>query len=216
MRHLSREQRCCFFRRSNAINAALPVWVLALFPCMLLCSVVTPLFSATSIPLDLPVFAQQADIIADVNVVSLESYWATPAGEKAIRTRVTFTINKLLKGAVSSPFSLDLLGGTVGGRTVQVPGIPQLAIGQRLIIFAHGPGNAYVSPFLGVDQGVLRVIRDQATNTDRVLRWWGQPVNESQDFKSRVAPSPLAAADQLRSANSVDEFSQQVSKMLNQ
>jgi hypothetical protein len=81
--------------------------------------------------------------------------------------------------------SLDSLGGKVGDRTVQVPGVPKLEVGQRLIIFAHGPGNAYASPFLGLDQGVLRVIRDQATNTDRVFRWWGQPVSATESFRGR-------------------------------
>jgi hypothetical protein len=64
--------------------------------------------------------------------------------------------------------------------------------------------------------GILPVHRYRATNTDRVLRWWEQPVNESQDFKSRVRPSQVGAAEQLRSANSVDEFSQRVSKLLTQ
>ena len=94
--------------------------------------------------------------------------------------------------------------------------MPKLQAGDRLILFSYAPDRTFVSPVIGFDQGALRVIRDTVTNVDRVYRWRGQAVNESQPFKSQIAPSPTTAAEQLRSANSVGEFSQRVSNLLNQ
>jgi hypothetical protein len=163
--------------------------------------------------LDLPELAQQAEVIADVTVTGLQSFWVSPAGGKAIRTRVTFSLNSTpLKGQVTSPFTLDFLGGTVGNHRMEVSGMPQLQVGDRLILFSYGPDKSFVSPVIGFDQGALRVIRDQQSNTDRVYRWWGQPVNESQPFNSRV---PVSAGT-TTAANTVPEFLQRVSTMLHQ
>jgi hypothetical protein len=168
--------------------------------------------------LDLPELAQQAEVIADVTVTGIESFWASPAGGKVIHTRVTFSLNSApLKGQVTSPFTLDFLGGTVGNRRMEVSGMPKLQFGDRLILFSYGPDKTFVSPVIGFDQGALRVIRDQQNNVDRVYRWWGQPVNESQPFNSRAPVSTgTTTAEQLGTANSVEEFLQRVSTMLHQ
>jgi hypothetical protein len=166
--------------------------------------------------LDLSELAQQAEVIADVTVTGLQSYWASPAGGKAIHTRVTFSLNSApLKGQVGSPFTLDFLGGTVGNRRMEVSGMPKPQVGDRVILFSYGPDKTFVSPVIGFDQGALRVIRDQQNNVDRVYRWWGQPVNESQPFNSRL-PVSAETAEQLRAANSVDEFLQRVAAMVHQ
>jgi hypothetical protein len=168
--------------------------------------------------LDLPELAQQAEVIADVTVTGIQSYWASPAGGKAIHTRVTFSLNSApLKGQVASPFTLDFLGGTVGNHRMEVSGMPKFQVGDRLILFSYGPDKSFVSPVIGFDQGALRVIRDEQNNVDRVYRWWGQPVNESQPFNSR---GPLSAGtkatQQLGAANSVEEFLQRVSSLVHQ
>lgn len=168
--------------------------------------------------LDLPELAKQAEVIADVTVTGIQSYWASPAGGKAIHTRVTFSLNSApLKGQVTSPFTLDFLGGTVGNHRMDVSGMPKFQVGDRLILFSFGPDKSFVSPVIGFDQGALRVIRDQQNNVDRVYRWWGQPVNESQPFNSRVPVSVgTASAQQSPAANSVEEFLQRVSTMVHQ
>ena len=163
--------------------------------------------------MDLPELAQQAEVIADVTVSGIESFWASPAGGKAIHTRVTFSLNSApLKVQVTSPFTLDFLGGTVGNHRMEVSGMPKLQVGDRLILFSYGPDKTFVSPVIGFDQGALRVIRDQQNKVDRVYRWWGQPVNESQPFNSRVPVS----AETATVANTVPEFLQRVSTMLHQ
>jgi hypothetical protein len=96
--------------------------------------------------------------------------------------------------------------------------MPKFQVGDRLILFSYGPDKTFVSPVIGLDQGALRVIRDQQNNVDRVYRWWGQPVNGGQQpFTSRApAYSDSATAEQLRSANSVEEFMRKISPMIHQ
>jgi hypothetical protein len=174
--------------------------------------------SATTVKvLDLPQLVQQAELIADVTVTNVASFWNAPAGGKAIHTRVTFQLNRpVLKGQVSSPFYLDFLGGVVGDRATRVAGMPEPKTGDRLIIFSYAPDKIFASPILGFDQGALRVVRTKEDNIDRVYRWWGQPVSESQPFTTRFAPSPTAVTPQLlRTANSVDDFWRAISIMLN-
>jgi hypothetical protein len=171
---------------------------------------------ATSVKsLDLKELAEQASLIADVNVTATQSYWAAPSAGSAIRTRVTFTVNKLVKGRTSSPFTLEYLGGQVGNQKMAVAGMPIPNVGERLVIFAHGPSTTYVSPFIGFDQGALRVIRDRQNNVDRVFRWWGQPVKEAESFRTRQPVSNrLSSAEHLRSADAVDAFLNRVQKIL--
>jgi hypothetical protein len=172
--------------------------------------------STTVRQLDLPELVQQAEIIADVTVTGIQSYWASPGN--AIHTHVTFSLNQApMKGHVPSSFVLDFLGGTVGDRKMEVSGMPKLQVGDRLILFSYGPDKTFVSPMIGFDQGALRVVRDQLNNVDRVYRWWGQPVNESQPFTSRVPVSAaITTPEQLPTASSVEEFLKRISKMVHQ
>jgi hypothetical protein len=174
-------------------------------------------FCSTSRTLDLPEITRQADIIADVTVQNTVSYWAAPAGTKSIRTRVNFSVAKLLKGNAGSTLSLEFLGGQVGNRGLKVPGIPEFTIGERYILFSYGPEKAMVSPIVGMDQGALRVIHDNESNLDRVYRRWGQPVSEQENFKTRIpAANGIATRQYLRSAESVEHFAERLQTLINQ
>jgi hypothetical protein len=157
--------------------------------------------------LDLPDLANKADVIADVTVTNTEPYLYYSQDGRTVHTRVTFKVNgQPIKGNVSSPLVLDFLGGSVGYQKMTVSGVPQLQIGQRLIIFSHAPNDFYVSPFIGLDQGALRVVHDEATQSDRVLRWWGQPVNENEPMKSRQIMPQRSEAEAAQSAEPVEQF----------
>jgi hypothetical protein len=157
--------------------------------------------------LDLPDLVNKADVIADVTVTNTEPYLYYAQDGRTVHTRVTFKVNgQPIKGNVSSPLVLDFLGGSIGYQKMTVSGVPQLQIGQRLIIFSHAPNDLYVSPFIGLDQGALRVVHDVATQSDRVLRWWGQPVNENEPMKSRQIMPQRSEAEAAQSAEPVEQF----------
>src|SRR6266481_2591214 len=103
-------------------------------------------------PLDLPDLVNKAEVIADVTVTNLQPYVYYSQDGRSVHTRVTFRVNgQSIKGDASSPLVLDFLGGSVGYLKMAVSGVPQLQVGQRLIIFAHAPNDYYVSPFIGLD-----------------------------------------------------------------
>src|SRR5258708_17832033 len=137
---------------------------------------------ATTInPLDLPDLVNKAEVIADVTVTNLQPYVYYAQDGRSVHTRVTFKVNGTpIKGNVSSPLVLDFLGGSVGYLKMAVSGAPHLQVGQRLSIFSHAPNNFYVCPFVGLDQGALRLVRADATQSDRVVPCWGQPVSDNQ------------------------------------
>jgi len=167
--------------------------------------------------LDLPDLVRKADVVADVTVTNLQPYWIWSPEGRAIHTRVTLALNGApVKGAVPSSIILDMLGGTMDGKRLVVEGVPQLQVGQRLVIFAHAPSEFYVSPFIGLDQGALRVAHDQTTNSDKVLRWWGQPVKETEPMTTRKTAGAIRAEEALMSAETVDHFLGRVKQFLNQ
>lgn len=207
------------FYRTMSLRCILPKalvsrWMAASFAALLFYS--SSAEASTVASIDLPEMVERADLVADITVTNVTSYWASPAGSGIIRTRVSFSLNRPpIKGQVTSPFSLDFLGGTVGDRTVRIEGMPKFSVGQRLIIFSHGPGTAFASPVIALDQGALQVVRDNHNNIDRVYRLWGQPVRESEPFTSRIPASAETTADYLRSADSVDTFLARVSHLIN-
>jgi len=158
-------------------------------------------------PLDLPDLVDKAEIIADVTVTNTQPYVYYAQDGRSVHTRVTFRVNgQPIKGNVASPLVLDFVGGSVGYLKMVVSGVPQLQVGQRLIIFSHAPGDFYVSPFIGVDQGAMRVVHDQATQTDRVLRWWGQPVNENESMTSRQMNGQRSETEAAQSSERLENF----------
>jgi hypothetical protein len=184
---------------------------------LLIATYCNPLWASSVNPLDLPDLVRKADVIADATVTNLQSYTMWSPEGRTIHTRVSLSLNgSPIKGAVPSSITLDMLGGTMDGRRLVVEGVPQLQVGQRLIIFAHAPSEFYVSPFIGLDQGALRVAHDQLTNTDKVLRWWGQPVKETEPMTTRKTDRAIKAEEALTSAETVDHFLGRVKQLLNQ
>ena len=161
--------------------------------------------------LSLAEITKSAEIIADVTVQNVQSYWAAPAGVKAIRTRVSFLVLQSIKGDPGRTFALDFLGGEIDGRGLRVPDLPQFSLGERYILFCAAPGKALVCPVLGLDQGAIRVVHDNENNVDRVFRHWGQPVNSNEKFETRVPlTTGTTTRDYLRSADTVGQFLERV------
>jgi hypothetical protein len=175
---------------------------------LLISSLSTVSVHATTVnALDLPDLVNKADVIADVTVTNTEPYVYYAQDGRTVHTRVTFKVNgQPIKGNVSSPLVLDFLGGSVGYQKMTVSGVPQLQVGQRLIIFSHAPNDFYVSPFVGMDQGALRVVRDETTQSDRVLRWWGQPVTENEPMTSRQVTAQRSETEAAQASERAEHF----------
>jgi hypothetical protein len=167
--------------------------------------------------LDFRQMAQSADVIAEATVQSVTPYWFSPGGSRAIRTRVTFAVSRVIKGTVGSTLSLDFLGGRVGAANLKVEGMPKFVPAEHYILFSAAPDQALVCPILGFDQGAMRVVHDNQDSLDRVFRYWGQPVSETENFRSRLPATPETTSGQyLRTADTKERFLQRVQQALTQ
>jgi len=93
-------------------------------------------------------------------VTAVESRWADPQ-QRAIETLVTFTgIEPIFGLADAAPVRLRFAGGQIGTVREVVAGLPEFAIGERVLVFAHRRRS--VSPIVGFHQGYLRVRRTKA------------------------------------------------------
>ena len=84
-------------------------------------------------------------------------------------TVVTFDVTRALTGELGETATLAFLGGTLDdGRSLVVTGMPQLSLGEEVIVFAYDA--PYYSPIVGFSQGLWRLseegFRDE---TGRVL-----------------------------------------------
>jgi hypothetical protein len=171
---------------------------------------------AATVSLDLDNLVKQSWAIALVTVEGLQSFSTGMPGSSPIATRVTFDIQKAYKGPVSGSVNADFLGGTMGTRKVAIPGMPQLKQGQRLIVFLADPSNKSLSGTIGRDQGVLRIVFDPQTSSDRVYRWWGQGVNSEVSFKDRTPLSMETTTSPAGNAETLPEFESQLNQAIAQ
>ena len=133
---------------------------------------------------------QRAERIFVGEVVDVSSFRADTTSGLRIRTRVTFRTSETVLGA-GPLVVLEFRGGTVGGRTEQVEGMPSFAVGDEYVVFAHD-GAQWVSPIVGLSQGLFHVSRDARDGASLVLTHDGVPVATTTSVgrpRVRVAPT---------------------------
>jgi hypothetical protein len=172
--------------------------------------------ASTFVSLDLDNLVKQSWAIAQVTVGNLQTFSTGMSGSSPIATRVTFVIQKVYKGQVSGSVDTDFLGGTIGTRRVSIPGMPQFKLGQRLIVFLANPGDKTISGTIGRDQGVLRIVFDPQTGSERIYRWWSQGVNTQTSFKDRTPISMETTTSPTGNAETLPEFESQLSQAITQ
>lgn len=156
-----------------------------------------PASSTTIIPPTFESLVTLAGTIFVGEVIDVRAAWiATPQG-RAIRTRVTFKVEEAWKGAVGAVTELEFLGGTIGGTTMEVVGMPTFHQGQRSVLFVSAEVRT-ASPLVGFYHGRLRIERD-ARGVDRVRthdgRSLGQPAEIGalrSNYMLSVVPMRLA------------------------
>ena len=130
--------------------------------------------ATTVIPPTFDSLVSKSQTIFVGEVIATRSEWiATPHG-RAITTRVTFKVEDVWKGAVGAVTQLEFMGGTVGGITMDVVGMPQFRDGERALLFVSGQAKP-VSPLVGFFHGRMPVDRDRF-GVDRVRTYDGLPL----------------------------------------
>ena len=107
-----------------------------------------------------PELVQRADTIVVASVAGLRSAWS--ADGQVIYTFVSLTDLDVLKGDVpAATFELRMPGGMMGDQAQVYPGMPNLELGQRYVLFIQGNLRDFF-PLVGINQGLYQVIRDMA------------------------------------------------------
>lgn len=90
-------------------------------------------------------------------------------GGRMILTRVTLETIDVIKGSPGSTVDLMVAGGALNGLVAVVPGMPQLAQGQRYLLFLRNGYQKAADPFVGGNQGFFQVVRHPETGADVLL-----------------------------------------------
>ena len=121
----------------------LSVWV------VLVALLAAPAEAATyAAEVDLDALSAQAEAVVRGRVSRLES----TAGGPGIVTEVTIRVEETLVGTPATEVRLVLPGGRLGSRTLTVPGTPQVAVGQEVVVFLDAEAR-----LVGFGQGLLSV-----------------------------------------------------------
>jgi len=100
--------------------------------------------------------ASQVILHGTVSAVEVKERSGQPG---AIYTEITFRAEEVLKGSARVPSSglltISLVGGTLNGQTLKIPGMPVFQPGEEVVIFLEATATNYA--ICGLQQGLFRV-----------------------------------------------------------
>ncbi len=157
-----------------------------------------PAFSraTTVVPPDFDSLVAQADYVVRVVVTSINSEWRTDSQGRHIITKVELAVKEVITGTPPQPLVLEVLGGTVGDRTMRVDGAPRFYVGEEDILFVHGNGRQFI-PLVALSHGQYPILRDEKSGAASVLRSNGMPLYSEQDVSlpmSTIGPGKAQQA----------------------
>ena len=142
------------------------------YVCIVVCSA-TPVGATTVLEKDFPALVQEAETIAVGTVIGIE---VVQEGETPF-TLVTFSDLDILKGdSHQEELTVSVMGGpSAGGLRLHIAGVPEFTLGDRMVVFIVGNETQAV-PFVGMWQGVYRVVQDPEQGTERMADHAGRPL----------------------------------------
>jgi hypothetical protein len=132
--------------------------------------------ATTVIPPSFDELVSRAEMIFQGSVTDVRSEWTGEGAQRHIMSYVTLKVEDAIKGNPGSTVTLRMLGGTVGGETMEVSDAPKFKVGDRDILFVENNGTQFV-PLVGIMHGRFRVGKD-ATGQDAVFTNDGSPLSD--------------------------------------
>jgi hypothetical protein len=153
--------------------------------------------ATTVVPPTFDQLVTNAELIFEGTVIDARSQWAGEGAERHIVTHVTFTIDDAIKGAPGKNYTIQMLGGTIDGETIEVADTPRFKVGDRDILFVEHNGTQFV-PLVGIMHGRFHVQTDAAGH-DVVAKDNGAFLADASklghDERAAVTGPALSAAD---------------------
>jgi hypothetical protein len=96
-----------------------------------------------------------------------------------------------------------VMGGSIGGETFEIRGLPRFQLGVIYLVFSQGNGTT-IFPVLGGDQGMFQVQPDAVTGVMQVLSFRGAPVTYPSVLQalSQATPAPIPLVDFIQAVRS--------------
>jgi hypothetical protein len=132
--------------------------------------------ATTVIPPSFDELVSRAEMIFQGSVTDVRSEWTGEGAQRHIMSYVTLKVEDTIKGNPGSTVTLRMLGGTVGGETMEVSDAPKFKVGDRDILFVENNGTQFV-PLVGIMHGRFHVEKD-ATGQDAVFTNDGSPLSD--------------------------------------
>ena len=164
---------------------------------VMLCLAATRAARATSvIPPTFPELVAEAEAIVRGRVTDIAVRRSSaPDGTPVIKTHVTFSVERTLKGPERASVTLELLGGTIGDESLVVTGLPRFELGSTDYLFVERNGVQFC-PLVAVRHGRYRLLRE-AGGREFVARDNAVPLTDVTQVVLPLAALP----DVLRSAS---------------
>ena len=117
-------------------------------------------FATTVIPPTFDQLVNDAEFIFQGTVTATNPRWVISGSDKYIVTDVTFRIEESIKGLPGESYTIQVMGGTIDGATLDVDG-PKFKVGDRDILFVEHNRQQFI-PLVGIMHGRFRVQKDSA------------------------------------------------------
>jgi len=117
-------------------------------------------FATTVIPPTFDQLVNDAELIFQGTVTATNPRWVIYGSDKYIVTDVTFRIEESIKGLPGESYTIQVMGGTIDGATLDVDG-PKFKVGDRDILFVEHNRQQFI-PLVGIMHGRFRVQKDSA------------------------------------------------------
>jgi len=148
---------------------------------------------------------ERAQVVFIGETIAVESYWASTPQGPAIFTRVTFRVERVLKGSLGAQTTLEFLGGSIGDTRLEVSGMPKFRVNDRDVIFADERGRP-MSPIVGFMHGRFRVLHDPASGRESMARFNFQPFASISELDPSATPARVASSRALTLGAFSDEI----------
>jgi hypothetical protein len=157
----------------------------ALFLCALFCA---PAWALSVIPPTFDELIQNADTVVRSEVVSTRCEWRGEGTNRRIVTMVRLRIERCLVGEAAQEIEIQMLGGKLDGKGLEVSGMPNFHTGDRDILFIRNNGKSFC-PLVAVGHGRYLIVQSEKNASAFVARNNGEPLVKTADHGCPVMSS---------------------------
>jgi hypothetical protein len=144
--------------------------------------------------LSLEALPQKADYAAIVKVVDKEAIWDDR--HVMINTHYTMQVEEAILGKPGPVIFITCPGGTTAlGETILVSDVPQFDLNGTYLIFGATDEKSF--PVVGHEQGVFRILNDNASGKQYVVDYFGNLLEKQGDKIVRGRLVDLSVEDRL-------------------